>query len=167
MKKLIFALTLLFSILAVQDASAANLTWVTTPNVSGSDIKVLDNTVDSILEASFTFKPQPGANTTVTHNWVFNASASSYVSFFVTVLANFTVKLDNQLIQYGDSFLLSGQHTLTVVMKKIGASVNGNAQEQLYLTSTVVPIPAAIWLFGSAFLGLIGAARRKTVTPAI
>jgi len=27
--------------------------------------------------------------------------------------------------------------------------------------STVVPVPAAVWLFGSGFIGLIGIARRK------
>jgi len=27
-----------------------------------------------------------------------------------------------------------------------------------------VPVPAAVWLFGSGLLGLIGIARRKTVT---
>ncbi len=29
------------------------------------------------------------------------------------------------------------------------------------LSGTVVPIPAAIWLFGSGLIGLIGIARRK------
>jgi len=30
------------------------------------------------------------------------------------------------------------------------------------LNTTVVPVPAAVWLFGSGLLGLIGVARRKT-----
>ncbi|MEA3242882.1 MAG: VPLPA-CTERM sorting domain-containing protein [Pseudomonadota bacterium] len=29
--------------------------------------------------------------------------------------------------------------------------------------SSVVPIPAAVWLFGSGLLGLVGIARRKYV----
>lgn len=29
-------------------------------------------------------------------------------------------------------------------------------------TQTVVPVPAAVWLFGSGLLGLVGVARRKT-----
>jgi hypothetical protein len=32
------------------------------------------------------------------------------------------------------------------------------------ITTTVVPVPAAIWLFGSGLIGLIGAARRKART---
>jgi hypothetical protein len=28
---------------------------------------------------------------------------------------------------------------------------------------TVVPVPAAVWLFGSGFLGLIGVAKRRTI----
>ena len=32
---------------------------------------------------------------------------------------------------------------------------------RLVLDTTVVPIPAAAWLFGSALLGLVGISRRK------
>jgi len=31
----------------------------------------------------------------------------------------------------------------------------------LHLAGTVVPVPAAVWLFGSGLLGLIGIARRN------
>ena len=39
----------------------------------------------------------------------------------------------------------------------------GGFEYQLHLTGTVstVPIPAAVWLFGSGFIGLIGVARQK------
>jgi len=30
----------------------------------------------------------------------------------------------------------------------------------IYTESTVVPVPAAVWLFGSGLLGLVGVARR-------
>jgi hypothetical protein len=30
--------------------------------------------------------------------------------------------------------------------------------------AAIVPLPAAVWLFGSGLLGLIGMARRKNVT---
>ena len=46
-----------------------------------------------------------------------------------------------------------------------GDEPNGfdNLKYELYLTGTVstVPVPAAVWLFGSGLLGLIGVARRK------
>lgn len=38
-------------------------------------------------------------------------------------------------------------------------------QAQIYVTSlTTVPVPAAIWLFGTAILGLVGFNRRKSAT---
>jgi hypothetical protein len=37
----------------------------------------------------------------------------------------------------------------------------GVAQFSLQFQPTVVPVPAAVWLFGSGLLGLIGMARRK------
>lgn len=40
---------------------------------------------------------------------------------------------------------------------------NDQAGWLLVSEATVVPVPAAVWLFGSGLLGLIGVARRKTV----
>ncbi len=37
-----------------------------------------------------------------------------------------------------------------------------NAAANLAADAAVVPVPHAVWLFGSGLLGLIGAARRKT-----
>jgi len=36
----------------------------------------------------------------------------------------------------------------------------------LHLAGTVVPVPAAVWLFGSGLLGLVGVARKKTLHAA-
>ncbi len=38
---------------------------------------------------------------------------------------------------------------------------NGSAVPSLVGTVAVVPVPAAVWLFGSGLLGLVGVARRK------
>ncbi|MFC1772396.1 VPLPA-CTERM sorting domain-containing protein [Pseudomonadota bacterium] len=49
----------------------------------------------------------------------------------------------------------------------IGAPLDANNPDCNYLTSVwvgnsaVVPVPAAVWLFGSGLLGLVGVARRK------
>ena len=37
----------------------------------------------------------------------------------------------------------------------------GNVQYGLHLEGSVVPVPAAVWLFGSGLLGLVGVARRR------
>ena len=42
-----------------------------------------------------------------------------------------------------------------------GATVGFTYNYDLLLTPTAVPVPAAVWLFGSGLLGLIGIARRK------
>jgi hypothetical protein len=49
-----------------------------------------------------------------------------------------------------------------------GAIVNfdigsGNSLTVTSVNSSVVPIPAAVWLFGSGLIGLIGLARRKKI----
>lgn len=36
-----------------------------------------------------------------------------------------------------------------------------NTDERVFADFTVVPVPAAVWLFGSALLGLVGVARRR------
>jgi len=38
----------------------------------------------------------------------------------------------------------------------------GEESYKLHLEGTVVPVPAAVWLFGSGLLGLVGVARRKS-----
>jgi hypothetical protein len=49
--------------------------------------------------------------------------------------------------------LVDGEGAL-IQKKAIGSSVD-------VTTSTVVPVPAAVWLFGSGLLGLVGVARRR------
>lgn len=47
---------------------------------------------------------------------------------------------------------------------RIGIHVQGfgNGGSESFV-NTVIPVPAAVWLFGSGLLGLVGIARRKTV----
>ena len=42
----------------------------------------------------------------------------------------------------------------TPYTEKFNITLNGTA-------ATVIPVPAAVWLFGSGLLGLVGVARRK------
>lgn len=48
------------------------------------------------------------------------------------------------------------------VLRGTGAST---AATELVLTTAVVPVPAAVWLFGSGLLGLVGVARRRSALP--
>ena len=59
----------------------------------------------------------------------------------------------------GDTFTLS--YTATVPAGD--PSGFGNVAYELFMTGTVsaVPVPAAVWLFGSGLLGLVGVARRR------
>ena len=59
------------------------------------------------------------------------------------------------------------QNPLDPVGSCVGTALDANNPDCNYLTSawvgggTVVPVPAAVWLFGSGLLGLVGIARRK------
>jgi hypothetical protein len=44
---------------------------------------------------------------------------------------------------------------------RIEGTINGNAVIAKLGAVTVVPVPAAVWLFGSGLIGLVGVARRK------
>jgi len=50
-----------------------------------------------------------------------------------------------------------------VALYNVAGSVDTSYSQtySLILTPTTVPVPAAVWLFGSGLLGLIGVARRK------
>jgi len=57
----------------------------------------------------------------------------------------------------GDGYILD--YTATVPVGD--PSGFGGVQYAVHLEGAVVPIPAAVWLFGSGLLGLVGIARRK------
>jgi hypothetical protein len=63
-----------------------------------------------------------------------------------------------------DSGFIAGINTLDFVVKNNSGS-SGNPvglRVDMAGTATVVPVPAAVWLFGSGLLGLVGYSRRKT-----
>lgn len=75
-----------------------------------------------------------------------------------TGIATVTCDLDCSI---GDRFILDySVHTLPI--EGDGNGLN-NTQYELHLEGTIsaVPLPAAVWLFGSGLVGLIGVARRK------
>ena len=65
-----------------------------------------------------------------------------------------------------DTILLTGIHALDFRIQAIGSG-SDTQSDHLYIDNirvnpaSVVPVPAAFWLFGSGLIGLIGLARRK------
>ena len=51
----------------------------------------------------------------------------------------------------------------TAVALRDRASLDITRSAGFLLTTSAVPVPAAVWLFGSGLIGLIGVARRKKV----
>jgi len=61
-----------------------------------------------------------------------------------------------------DSWSLLWSKTFSITVQDLG-NIGGTIDLALGGTLTTVPVPAAVWLFGSGLLGLVGIARRKKV----
>ena len=80
-----------------------------------------------------------------------------------------TLKENGTNIFYTDSlgdFIFDGQFVVGAEYQLIATSYTAFSDYyyeawQFDLTTSPVPVPAAVWLFGSGLLGLIGAARRR------
>ena len=59
----------------------------------------------------------------------------------------------------GDALITIDIDTLTY--STIGGDIGGDVRGMAFVTPSAVPIPSALWLFGSGLLGLVGIARRK------
>jgi hypothetical protein len=61
------------------------------------------------------------------------------------------------------SFAASGIHSITLTQSSASGSVDGTIgfDDLSFNTVTAVPIPAAVWLFGSGLLGLAGVSRKR------
>jgi hypothetical protein len=81
-----------------------------------------------------------------------------------------TIKIYDILANVGSNpipplFLATGNYILKVIADSVAPGVFANAEGQQYsldINAAAVPVPAAIWLFGSALMGLVGFSRRKT-----
>ena len=62
---------------------------------------------------------------------------------------------------FSDSWDGANRGTIGAACKVDGGSINCKAETSHLSVYGVVPIPAAVWLFGSGLLGLAGIARRK------
>lgn len=56
---------------------------------------------------------------------------------------------------------ISGISGFSISTTSLSTLEGSTAIDNVIVTTTVVPVPAAVWLFGSGLIGLIGFARRK------
>jgi hypothetical protein len=163
MKKLLVVLSLAMAAFSFQ-ASAASLSWGA---ISGTSANTTSGgTTGSLFGSESGLK----SNVLVNASWEFLLDASSQIVINISSLKVIptwltTVELDGvAMTQVGgptnggwifDGVLGAGSHIIT-----LGGLTNGaNSGYQLNVQT---PIPAAVWLFGSALMGLTGMKRRKS-----
>ena len=134
-------------------------------NGAGADIALFflfdqsNNQVDVTLN---------GVTNSLTFASVYNGSGTQQVADGVTwngtTLDNVLVtvaEVDLSSFGIADGALFNGG--FTVGMNQTGAASEVVALSMVgALNTTVVPVPAAVWLFGSGLLGLVGIARRRS-----
>ena len=100
------------------------------------------------------------------HDWTFNVTPDLHVlSINVDNPINFITRAwlnGIEIFRVGGRFtgsiLALEANNPHLLRLELGAYTGSNKQ---YNVTLATPIPAAIWLFGSALLGLVGASRRK------
>jgi FlaG/FlaF family flagellin (archaellin) len=94
---------------------------------------------------------------------VFDVTNTSGGSITLSGNTNFSLGIDWGAGYFGDTnfSLLSSPDTYLIVFdgfNGLGDRISGNT---LAIDLAPIPVPAAVWLFGSGLLGLVGIARRK------
>lgn len=169
MKKIFLSLVLALFALQV---NAASLAWdAIDVNTSGTHSALEVNPAN--LTGQMSFDSTAGGLTTDTWSYTLDDDSvieNVAIEFFDSQMNIGSVFLDGQAltetVQGSGSFatklwvwtglLTSGVHTLTLNDIDVLAA---NGQYQIKVSA--VPIPAAVWLFGSALVGLVGVSRRK------
>jgi len=79
--------------------------------------------------------------------------------------ANFTLGMDWGFGYVGDSdaTLISSPDTYLIVFDGYDAQENRISGNTLAVDLAPIPVPAAVWLFGTGLIGLVAVARRKKV----
>lgn len=155
MKKLLVVLGLVMAAISMQ-AGAATLSWVSTP--AGGTATQPD------AWNLFGDKQTIAKNTAVSDDWTFNVNGSSNVlisaSNVPAWVTAFTLDGVDILVDAFSpagfiSALLTGDHVIHV------EGITSSKLYSGYQFTVTTPIPAAVWLFGSALLGMMGVTRRK------
>ncbi len=167
MKKIVRSIVLGMCVAAPMITEAATYTVTPNPIVTSASFNSQGPVNGAFSDTwKFTVGSNSGGNSSVT-----NASFSSNgaISNFAAVIdnaINFTLSTQslgggNVLTLLSGSFgsLSVGAHTLVVSGNASNASYGGNIV--IDSAPSGVPVPAAIWLFGSALVGLMGVSGRK------
>jgi hypothetical protein len=150
MKKYFIALILGMGLLSMQTASAATLTLNGSSNPIGTTGSFVVGVTGFTAGDVLAFTPIFGSSLS------FNGSGTGIVNFSFTNAAGgglVTLSSDTMI-----NLLVSGTGSFVA---SLGSIVNGGFVPD-GAVSGVVPVPAAMWLFGSALMGLVGVARRKS-----
>ena len=122
------------------------------------DFVAKENTPGGLEGADIGLVVLPNGGTATSGTWEFDPSKFAPTEFLVVLKAANSPGYAAWLFEGADADSFSGDWLVAWTNK------NGKTLELSHLSiyaSTVVPVPAAVWLFGSGLIGLIGLARRK------
>jgi hypothetical protein len=156
MKKLLVVLGLAMAAFSFQ-ASAATLSLVSTAHFTTNMAFTNGSTIGSIATT-------PAGNVSDVWNLFVGAGEIAKITFEPKNLAQFGIKffnIDNFTVLPNSLMtgLAAGSHFFSVTGISNGL-LGGSYQVGASVAQT--PIPAAVWLFGSALMGLTGISRRKS-----
>lgn len=163
MKKLLLVLGFVLAAFSFQ-ASASALQWDTVP-VVGPGETVIDTGSGTDALLGIGLFANVGGN--INHTWNFKVlNSTTPVKVELTDIpdgwlssATFLFAGHDLLANAWTGLLNAGVYSINVA-GLVGASLESYSL-RVNVAPAAVPVPAAIWLFGSAFLGLMGIVRRK------
>jgi hypothetical protein len=168
MKKLLVATLIMACSTA---ASAATITWepntggnvtVNTFNLSGWDLGLFDDTAALTDANALNLGVSAEVSFTAAGSGNWNAINLSGGSKLLLGGKQFVFAITDG---FADNWFEATSATLQAVNTTNYEVTFANGVSQVYsfdAIPTVVPVPAAVWLFGSGLIGLVGLARRKT-----
>jgi hypothetical protein len=154
MKKFYIALLFAVSCISMQTASAATLTL---GNFIGGSVVTASGTS---VSGTATGAPTAFFGLPIS-SWSLNVSDSTTVNFKMTGTTTFLsmVAGNGSVLDFNTSsfstLLTAGTYLFSIMPNAVNKPYD-------ITISSVVPVPAAVWLFGSAFLGMMGLVRRKS-----
>lgn len=166
MHKILYLFCFFISLVTFQ-ASAAGLAWVDYPDngdISGTNTEELFGDYNNSIPF--------GA---IDDKWIFSSLEEVKTTINVAEFRDSDLKLkvtlDDVLLTFGTSqdigswfaekILAPGEHTIGIKGKSFSLSEIDIRVTDLADNAPIVPIPPALWLFGSGLLGIVGLFKRK------